>query len=68
LSGNLHSNTNITINDDSDSFLAQPDPTTINDPDRLLDYYGAEPQAKSPRRKTVPEILATGTILQEATQ
>jgi hypothetical protein len=60
----IYANTTTT---DSD-FIAQPDPSTINDPNRLLDHYDAELQNKSPRRKTVPEISAIGTILQEAKQ
>ncbi len=61
---NIYSNTTTTTDDDSDTFLIDSDPTTINDPDRLLGHY--REVLKGLWRKTVTDILETGRVFAEA--
>jgi len=53
-----------TTDDDTDTFLIDSDPTTINDPDRLLSHY--REVLKGLWRKTVADILETGRVFSEA--
>jgi hypothetical protein len=67
LSISYFANTEITdtTDDNSESILAQPDPTTINDPDHLRTYYQTDLQA-SWGKKTVEGIIKSGQILKQA--